>query len=231
VILTSGGSNIASTSTPFDPVREAERLLTETEFARVALLTTPNHTQTVEAILNQFFTETHAAVATATPIPPTNTPTATETESIVRAVETDEATETSTHTEQPSDTPTRTPTPNQGQTQTAEAQLAATLLQSARLEQATLQANCPGSPSPSRLRTGIVARVTEGGLPSRLRSAPNTSGEVLASIPQLDEFMVVDGPECDEQQLRWWQVDYQGTVGWVAEGVGEEYYLEPVRTE
>lgn len=239
LIVISNPFNAAETPTPFDPVREAERLITETEFARIAFLTTPNHTQTVEAILNQFFTETQAAAATDTPFP-TDTATATVgvTEEVIvgetEAVEASEATErtdTPTQTEQPSDTPTRTPTPNQGQTQTAEAQLAATLLQSARLEQATLQASCPRSPSPSRLRAGIVARVTEGGLPSRLRSEPNTGAEVLASIPQLEEFAVVEGPECDEQQLRWWQVDYQGTVGWVAEGVGEEYYLEPVRTE
>ena len=226
-LVISSGSGGVSTSTPFDPVREAERLLTETEFARVALLTTPNHTRTVEAILNQFLTETQAAAATNTP---TFTPTDAPTEAVITE-DIDAATETPTRTTQSSNTSTPTPTPDQGQTQTAEAQQQATLLQAARDEQATLQANCPGSPLPSRLRTGIVARVTEGGLPSRLRAQPTTNSEVLVSIPQLDEFMVVGGPECDEQQLRWWQVDYQGTVGWVAEGVGEEFYLEPVRQE
>jgi hypothetical protein len=236
-VVVSSASNAVGTPTPFDPVREAERLITETEMARIAFLTTPNHTQTVEAIFNRFLTETHEAVETDTPIP-TETPTATAVvteETVLSATEETEQseaparTDTATPTEQPSDTPTATP--NLRQTEIAQTQLAATLLQSARDEQATLQASCPGSPSPTRLRIGIVGQVTEGGLPSRLRSEPNTSAEVLVSIPPLEEFTVVEGPQCDEeQQLRWWQVDYQGSVGWIAEGVGDEYYLEPVRT-
>jgi hypothetical protein len=230
LVVISNPFDTVGTPTPFDPVREAERLITETEIARIAFLTTPNYTRTVEFILNRFLTETQAAAGTNTPVP-TNTPTATaiETEEVVSNVT--EETEAillpeDSDTPVPSDTPTATP--NQRETEIAETQLAATLLQSAREEQETLEASCPRSPSPSRLRTGIVGRVTAGGLPSRLRAEPNTNGEVLVSIPSLDQFTVVDGPACDEQQLRWWQVDYQGTVGWIAEGVGEVYYLEPV---
>jgi hypothetical protein len=247
-------SATTETPTPFDPVREAERLITETELARIAFLTTPNHTQTVEAILNRFLTETSVAAVTNTPVPtdtlvPTDTPIPTDTlRPTVRATEEEAGgvevfapdvsptrtatmtfTTTLSPTPQPSNTPTSTATPNVQQTTTSEAELAATLLQSARDEQATLAASCPGSPLPARLRIGITARVTEGGLPSRLRAAPDTAAEQLETIPQLEAFEVVGGPECDEaQQLRWWQVDYQGTVGWVAEGVGDEYYLEEV---
>ncbi|HLU11349.1 MAG TPA: SH3 domain-containing protein, partial [Oceanobacillus sp.] len=92
----------------------------------------------------------------------------------------------------------------------------------------TAQANCSGSPSPSLLRVGITGRVTAGGLPSRLRDAPSTNGAILATIPQLRQFTVVGGPVCDDvQRLRWWQVDYLGTVGWTADGIGDEYFLEP----
>ena len=92
----------------------------------------------------------------------------------------------------------------------------------------TAQANCSGSPSPSLLRVGITGRVTAGGLPSRLRDAPSTNGAILATIPQLRQFTVVGGPVCDDvQRLRWWQVDYVGTVGWTADGIGDEYFLEP----
>jgi hypothetical protein len=245
VILASNPFDEVRTPTPFDPVREAERLITETELARISFLTTPNHTQTVQAILERFLTETRAAQPTDTPLP-TDTITPKPTEPVVMATSAladeppgaadevaaeavVESPASPTATRRPTDLPTQTATPDREATATAQTQLAASLLESARLEQATLEASCPGSPSPSRLQSGVTARVTEGGLPSRLRSQPATGGEVLETIPQLEQFTVVAGPECDEQtQLRWWQVDYRGTVGWVAEGVADEYYVEPV---
>jgi hypothetical protein len=90
------------------------------------------------------------------------------------------------------------------------------------------QQNCSGSPSPSLVHVGIVGRVTAGGLPSRLRDTPSTNGAILATIPQLRQFTVVGGPVCDDvQHLRWWQVDYLGRIGWTADGIGDEYFLEP----
>ena len=245
VIVAANPFDSVRTPTPFDPFREAERLITETEMARIAALTTPNHTQTVQAILERFLTETSAARPTDTTLP-TNTSTPRPTAPVVMATQftADEppgaaeevAAEPAesesvppTATRRPTDPPTQTATPDRQGTATEQAYVAANLLQAAQQEQATLEASCPGSPSPSRLESGMTARVTEGGLPSRLRLQPDTYAEILETIPQLQQFTVVDGPECDEQQqLRWWQVEYRGTVGWVAEGVADEYYVEPV---
>jgi hypothetical protein len=106
---------------------------------------------------------------------------------------------------------------------TLNAQIANSVTRTSGAEQ-----NCSGSPSPTLLRVGIVGRVTAGGLPSRVRATPNTDGEILATIPQLRQFTVVGGPVCDDVlHLRWWQVDYLGRIGWTADGVGNEYYLEP----
>jgi hypothetical protein len=38
-------------------------------------------------------------------------------------------------------------------------------------------------------------------------------------------LLTLAGPVCGEN-LAWWQVDYNGLVGWTAEGQGNEYWLE-----
>ncbi len=88
---------------------------------------------------------------------------------------------------------------------------------------------CPGSP-PTRLQIGVTARVEPGGVSNRLRDNPGISaGQQIGQMPPESRFRVIGGPVCDaEQQLRWWQVDYNGVIGWTAEGVGEEYYIGPL---
>lgn len=90
----------------------------------------------------------------------------------------------------------------------------------------TIAASCPNSP-PSRLIPGRVGRVTPGD-PNRLRAAPE-SGTVLGNIPAGSTFAILAGPQCGAQNgLAWWQVEYNGQVGWTAEGQGSEYWLELV---
>lgn len=88
---------------------------------------------------------------------------------------------------------------------------------------------CPGSPAPARLAIGMTAFVTEGGVNNRIRDLPGVDvGAVIGEAPPGAEIRVLDGPVCDENgQLRWWQIDFNGTVGWTAEGEGDEYYLRP----
>ncbi len=87
---------------------------------------------------------------------------------------------------------------------------------------------CPGSP-PSRLQIGLQARVTAQGLPNRLRAEPSLEGEILDLLQNLTPFIVIGGPTCDTTNfIRWWQVNANGKVGWTAEGVVPEYYLEPI---
>ena len=83
---------------------------------------------------------------------------------------------------------------------------------------------CQGVP-PARLTVGGQGRVTPG-VPNKLRSAPSTSAEQTGNIPGEDIFTVIGGPQCADGYL-WWQVNYNGQIGWTASGSGAEYWVEP----
>jgi hypothetical protein len=78
----------------------------------------------------------------------------------------------------------------------------------------------------SRLVVGALGRVSDD-LPNNLRQEPDTSSQRLGQIPSGAEFDVLAGPICGEN-LAWWQVDYNGLIGWTAEGQGDEYWLAPL---
>lgn len=79
----------------------------------------------------------------------------------------------------------------------------------------------------SRLYVGLTAQVTPG-LPNNLRALPGESGTYLGEIPPGFPFEIVGGPECNSNIL-WWQVNYQGTIGWTGEaGSADDYWLEPI---
>ncbi len=85
---------------------------------------------------------------------------------------------------------------------------------------------CPGF-MPSRLVKGSYGRVTlYPNLPNRTREFPSYYGIVNGSIPAGGSFVVLDGPNC-AQNTAWWLVNYNGLVGWTAEGSGSQYWLEP----
>ncbi|RMF81442.1 MAG: hypothetical protein D6737_04940 [Chloroflexi bacterium] len=83
---------------------------------------------------------------------------------------------------------------------------------------------CPGF-LPSRVAVGQQARVTPG-TPNRLRNGPTTASDTIGTIPGGSIFTVIDGPVCAEG-FAWWRINYSGTVGWTAEGGGNEYWIEP----
>ena len=83
---------------------------------------------------------------------------------------------------------------------------------------------CPGF-LPSRLVIGQQGRVTPGD-PNNVRDAPTSSGERTGQIPGSGVFMILDGPICADG-FAWWQVEYDGLIGWTVEGSGETYWLEP----
>jgi hypothetical protein len=90
--------------------------------------------------------------------------------------------------------------------------------------------NCPSAP-PTRLAIGDMGRVTEG-LPNVLRSLPgkNSSGSVVTGqMPAGSTFTVLDGPQCADTYL-WWQVNFNGKIGWTPEGERTTYWLEPITT-
>lgn len=84
---------------------------------------------------------------------------------------------------------------------------------------------------PTRLTIGGQGRVTPG-LPNVMRSAPGTqrsgfNGTVIGQIPGGGVFSVLNGPQCASDSRWWWQVNYNGLIGWTAEGEGYTYWLEP----
>lgn len=60
-------------------------------------------------------------------------------------------------------------------------------------------------------------------------TAPSMSGSsVIGHIPDGAVFNIVGGPVCGEATI-WWQINYNGLIGWVQETAGTSYYwLEPV---
>jgi len=75
---------------------------------------------------------------------------------------------------------------------------------------------------------GIAGIVTEGGVANRVRSGPGKSNEIIGYMPPTTRFFVIGGPVCDpDDQIRWWEIDWNGLKGWTAEGEKDAYYLAP----
>jgi len=77
----------------------------------------------------------------------------------------------------------------------------------------------------SRLIPGGLGRVTFGD-PNNLRTAPGYANASLGLVPGGDIFEVITGPVCADNTA-WWQVIHLGRLGWIAEGSGNIYWLEP----
>lgn len=90
----------------------------------------------------------------------------------------------------------------------------------------TQAVTCPGF-MPSRLVVGGIGRVTPG-TPNRLREQASTGAPLLGTIEGGQQFLVLAGPQCDPAGIAWWQVNYNGVIGWTAEGQGATYFTEPV---
>jgi hypothetical protein len=91
--------------------------------------------------------------------------------------------------------------------------------------------NCPDT-APSRLTIGEEGRVLPGN-PNNVREQPSRESLIIGKIPAEAVFTVLEGPTCADG-VSWWQVDYDGLVGWTAEAVGFEYAVEslaPYTTE
>jgi hypothetical protein len=92
---------------------------------------------------------------------------------------------------------------------------------------------CPTPPADisyiqTRLTTGIQARVLPG-LPNRLRAEPSTQATQIGEIPGGAVFTVTNGPTCDVEGYVWWEVNYDGSVGFTAEGRTDlGYLIEPL---
>lgn len=85
--------------------------------------------------------------------------------------------------------------------------------------------NCSTAPAP-RLTAGRYGRVTPG-LPNNIRSQPNSSAQLLGQVPPGAIFAVLSSPTC-ASGLYWYQVNYNGLVGWTPEGGSGQYWVEPL---
>jgi uncharacterized protein YraI len=83
---------------------------------------------------------------------------------------------------------------------------------------------CVGAPA-TRLAINTTGRVTPG-LPNNMRQDPYASSKRVGQIPGGSTFTVIGGPACSGN-MTWWQVNYNGTIGWTPEGTGSTYWLEP----
>lgn len=83
---------------------------------------------------------------------------------------------------------------------------------------------CQALPPP-QLTAGGQGKVTPG-LPNKVRSQPGTAGAQIGAIPGDGVFQVIGGPTCADG-IWWWQVNYNGLIGWTANGDSSEYWVQP----
>lgn len=84
--------------------------------------------------------------------------------------------------------------------------------------------DCPAS-LPGRLTVGGRARVTPGAA-NIVRQTPGKSGAQFITIPGGATFDVAGGPFCRDG-ISWWGINYNGYVGWTAEGENGQYFVVP----
>ena len=68
--------------------------------------------------------------------------------------------------------------------------------------------------------------LTDDGKWLNLRTGPGTDFNVIAQMAPLHDFLVLDGVRCSGPYA-WYQVDYRGIVGWIAEGFEGQYFAAP----
>ena len=87
---------------------------------------------------------------------------------------------------------------------------------------------CPGAPEP-RLQVGGTGIVLTDPDPLRVRaSVPD--GEIVDLLYKDYQFPVQAGPVC-ANGLLWWQIVLRdGTLGWIAEGTADEYFVDLLQT-
>jgi tetratricopeptide (TPR) repeat protein len=85
---------------------------------------------------------------------------------------------------------------------------------------------CPESP-PLRLAFSMEAVVSEGIGSSYLFEHADAHTNITGTVPRGGIVLVVEGPVC-EGDSAWWLVGYGEQYGWMPEGTGDTYWLEPL---
>lgn len=87
----------------------------------------------------------------------------------------------------------------------------------------------------SRVKVNDYARVNyTTGLKSRLRRTPEFGDNVITLLSEGTVFLVLEGPRCVshpdyEGDIVFWKIRVRssGRQGWIVEGMGDDYYIEP----
>jgi hypothetical protein len=85
---------------------------------------------------------------------------------------------------------------------------------------------CPDAPPPRLIVEERGRVLSTDPRPLNIRAGPGTAWRVLKRIDPDQLFFVIDGPKCSDGYL-WFKISYQGVEGWIAEGDGSSYYVEP----
>lgn len=129
-------------------------------------------------------------------------------------------------TPQPTNTPTNTPTPTPTPTLTGTPPPILLERDGSRVLPPII---CDGLPS--RLIVGSTGRVIVGDTSNNLRQRPDRDAVQVGDLFPGEDFVVVDGPIC-EDNYTWYAVEVDGELkGWTAEGTRGDYFIEPVLTD
>lgn len=80
---------------------------------------------------------------------------------------------------------------------------------------------------PPRLIPGESASVLfTDGSPLNMRDTASRSGNRIGQIPEGSILSVQHGPFCADS-IWWWQIQWEGLSGWIAEGADGAYFVEP----
>ncbi|MCY3834010.1 MAG: hypothetical protein OXG85_13425 [Chloroflexi bacterium] len=85
--------------------------------------------------------------------------------------------------------------------------------------------NCVNSP-PIRLTATMRAKVSDGYALSVRSGKGNVGTAVLAVAAPGDTFMITGWPECDSSGERWYPIQFDSMLGWIAAGSGDYYFIE-----
>ena len=86
------------------------------------------------------------------------------------------------------------------------------------------QETCPNMLLPN-LMVGEMGRVVDGVTGLHVRTEPNTDSSEIARMGGGDNFTVIDGPVCADGYV-WWQLQFDSTTGWAAQGEDQTAWLE-----
>lgn len=88
---------------------------------------------------------------------------------------------------------------------------------------------CSDSPA-TRLTTNMTATATGDRIVNIRDGAGTENTEVVWAVAADDEFVITGLPQCGAAGLRWYPVRIDEKLGWIAEGQGEFYWIEPVES-